>query len=129
MNPQPPTHCDSATVRVMKSHDYCHFEIVLGLSAEPGVLYPFETVDNLRKAAARMADKAVEQYKVKKRSLMRQENSVMMRDTLRAKADGYLKIPEADRTPDEQATIKAYQDHVYEANRPYDYQDDWDENP
>lgn len=66
MNPMPtPTPpITHASVKVMRSHDYCHFEVSLGYDA-PATL---EQIDALRKEAARLADKAVEQYKIAKRA-------------------------------------------------------------
>lgn len=117
--PAPP----SCTVRVMRSHDYCHFEISLTTEV-PGVQYwgfqDIEFVDEVRKDAARLADKAVAQYKVAK-------NNFDLVGYDRAKAGSALKIPEAERTPEQQALAKVANNDVYWANRTYDYQDDWED--
>lgn len=114
---------DSGSVKVMRSHDYCHFEIVLGFAAPASLEY----VDELRKNAARLADKAVEQYKIAKKDAERRASDFRQRcydkptiTEIRAKA-------ETDRTPEEQAQLKAYDDAVFAANRRYDYEDVWDE--
>ena len=62
MNPEPKLICEQASVKVMRSFDYCHFEICLTMNEE-GAFYSTEAVDNLRKEAMRLADKTVEQYK------------------------------------------------------------------
>ena len=51
-----------ASVKVMRSHDYCHFEVNLAASVDcpPDSPEWFQQVDGLRKNAARLADKAVE---------------------------------------------------------------------
>ena len=63
---------DKASVKVMRSYDYCHFEIVLGRD-QTDKINAYEItendVDGMRKEAARLVDKAVEQYKIKKNSL------------------------------------------------------------
>jgi hypothetical protein len=55
----PEIKIEFGSVKVMRSHDYCHFEVVL-TSSEANTP---QLVDELRKTAARLADKAVEQYK------------------------------------------------------------------
>ena len=54
-----------ASVKVMRSYDFCHFEVSLS-SVNDGEISSVE-VDELRKEAARLADKAVEQYKIAKK--------------------------------------------------------------
>lgn len=51
-----------ATVKVMRSYDYCHFEVCLSSSSASTP----DAVDGLRKQAARLADKAVDQYRIAK---------------------------------------------------------------
>lgn len=53
---------EMASVKVMRSHDYCHFEVSL-TSSEANKP---EEVDALRKVAARLTDKAVRQYQIAK---------------------------------------------------------------
>ena len=55
-----------ASVKVMRSYDYCHFEVTLAADVQcpPDSPEWFGQVDNLRKKAARLADRAVAQYKV-----------------------------------------------------------------
>jgi hypothetical protein len=113
---------EQCTVRVMRSHDYCHFEITLGILPADSIL-SFEEADNLRKEAARLVDKAVEQYKIKKADLSRQEQSDYERRHLCDEAAEIEARPETERTPSEQALLKRYKDAVYEANRAYDYED------
>ena len=61
---------EMASVKVMRSHDYCHFEVCLSSSSANTL----ELVDELRKQAARLADKAVKQYQQSKRAAMRLES-------------------------------------------------------
>ena len=112
----------SATVRVMRSHDYCHFEIVLGLQSE-GVIYPLSRVDDLRKDAARLADKAVEQYRRKKESIIDAEHAEYLIDSTREEAEVIEKMSETDRTPEQQATLKGYKDAVHHLQTCYNYED------
>lgn len=112
----------AASVKVMRSHDYCHFEVQLGSSL------PLDTagVDAMRKEAARLADKAVAQYKVAKEQLELKERGVGYYEAREAERIG--EIAETDRTPEEQATLKDYNDRLHRATRSYDYEDDWQGN-
>lgn len=111
----PITH---STVKVMRSHDYCHFEVSLGY----GGCATLEEIDALRKEAARLADKAVEQYKTAKHAESLRSN---ISDKWRLKIS--LETPENERTPEEKAIIKYHQDAAFRARWDYDYQDDWHE--
>ena len=108
------TPIDHASVKVMRSHDYCHFEIQLGTDGNSGL--SVAQVDGLRKEAARLADKAVAQYKTAKSVAAKLENS-----ELEHLAEAARLVPAEQRTPAEQAYLKTYTD------RQYDYQDDYDD--
>ena len=54
----------SASVKVMLSHDYSHFEASMALENESGI--PLKDIDEARKNCQRLADKAVGQYKTAK---------------------------------------------------------------
>lgn len=115
---------DRASVKVMRSHDYCHFEIVLGTDATS---IPSQ-VDALRKEAARLADKAVAQYKIAKLNAEKILKDVQNRQYLIDRVQRTEAMPEGERTVSQQAELKAYKDGEYSKRRQYDYQDDWDEN-
>lgn len=110
----------------MRSHDYCHFEVALSHNGtlEESVLTP-EQVDDLRKKAARLADKAVEQYKVAKEVAERAMSQHWEMDRLVGAALRIVGVAENDRTPEEKATLKAYEDAKFRTNRRYGYEDDW----
>lgn len=114
---------DSATVRVMRSHDYSHFEVCLtsNTATDP------EMVDNLRKEAARLVDKAVDQFKVMKENLSRLE----VEERRRLYPTGHIRDirskKESDRTPEEMAVLKEYDDRCHRNRIRYNYENDWDE--
>lgn len=112
---------DGASVKVMRSHDYCHFEICLSSSS---AVAP-ELVDGLRKTAARLADKAVEQYKVAKENAHFLEVDRRAREFEEERMEEMRALPETERTPEEQARLKAFDDAAWRAARKYDYEDDW----
>lgn len=116
----------TCSVRVMRSHDYCHFEVILtGTPAEGETHVTLGDIDDLRKHAARLADKAVEQYKVAKLAFTQQAQA---KDAVKYSKEVIAEInaivPE-QRTPEQQAHLKAYKDAIFRANHSYDYEDDW----
>ncbi len=114
----------TASVKVMRSFDYCHFEVNLG-STEP---IDFAGVDAMRKEAARLADKAVNQYKIAKRNAERVNHEEYTREKLVRRMSFIRGQPETQRTIEEQAELKAFDDAAYAARRSYDYEDDWQDD-
>jgi hypothetical protein len=110
------------SVKVMRSYDYCHFEVCLSASD----LTSPEEIDELRKTAARLADKAVTQYQIAKRNAelaMRDKSNL---ESIRYRHRDILEKPEGERTPEETAIVKAIEDRAH-FNRPcYDYEDDFE---
>ena len=112
---------DTASVKVMRSHDYCHFEVMLGTSSATTP----EQVDALRKTAALLADKAVHQYKIAKASFEKLDREAQELHWEARRVEELEKMPETERTPEQQARIKALHDVVHVIKRRYDYKDDW----
>lgn len=112
----------NASVKVMRSYDYCHFEICLSEEVDQ-----LDNVDALRKEAARLADKAVEQYKTAKSNQELIASDAMSLRYAKDRHDAAIKSPEAGRSERDKADIRRYQDYLHR-NRPiYDYQDEFDE--
>lgn len=123
----------TASVKVMRSFDYCHFEVVLGTSASQftgGQTIPLTTedVDALRKEAARLADKAVAQYKIAKANAEKREAEKYDRAREVERMANIRGIAEGDRTVSQQAALKAHDDKAWAASREYDYEDDWNDD-
>lgn len=114
----------TTSVRVMRSYDYSHFEVTLGTN-EPVTL---AEVDDLRKEAARLADKAVAQFKIAKFEHERRLNDARQKVYAKQDADRIRRKPEGERTVDEVAELKAFDDKVWEDNRAYNYEDDWSQD-
>lgn len=128
-----PPPITTASVRVMRSHDYCHFEVVLGTDADELITLPgarqslgTDQVDALRKTAARLVDKAIEQYKVAKANFAKCEADKNQREYQRQRAEKLRAIAETDRTPEQAAELKAHEDAVFHRMRRYDYEDEWE---
>jgi hypothetical protein len=107
----------------MRSHDYCHFEVCLTSSSA----ITTEAVDELRKTAARLADKAVEQYKTAKNNIELAMSDKSNLESIRYLHRDVMEKPEAERTPEEKALVKAIEDRAFRSRPRYDYQDDWQE--
>lgn len=108
----------SASVRVMRSHDYSHFEVCLTSSEATTI----EQANELRKAAARLADKAVAQFITMKEAMAAKDN--IKQDWLIKRAEETL--PEL-RTPEQKAVIKYHSDKAFANRFVYDYEDDYEE--
>ena len=116
---------DSGSVRILRSYDYSHFEVSLSSTEAKSP----EAVDELRKIAARLVDKAVAQYQVAKINAIKLLRDKQQRQFLVMKIDGIRAKEEGSRTVREQADLKAFEDEQWQASRGYDYEDDWpDEN-
>jgi hypothetical protein len=114
---------NTASVKVMRSHDYCHFEVALGATLPEGQIFTIDGVDKMRKVAARLADKAVEQYKIAKSNFETLERERREWEWEARRLEAIKEKPEHERTPEEAAALKAHGDHLFRAR--YDYEDDW----
>lgn len=115
----------SASVKVMRSFDYCHFEVVMSIENDNGITSI--EVDSTRKNCMRLADKAVEQYKVAKAcAAKRQEGTYHMKNFEQECERIKAKLPD-DRTIGEMAKLKQYEDENWQAqfDYDYDYEDDY----
>jgi hypothetical protein len=113
-----------ASVRVMLSHDYNHFEVALSSDEE---MHAGE-VNELRKTAQRLADEAVRQYKVAKEAAARREKGQYAKQSFLQMVHEIQGKSEADRSIEEIAILKQYDDEEWEAqfDYRYDYDDDSD---
>ena len=116
----------TSSVKVMRSYDYCHFEI--NLSRETlGTTHDeqLKSVDDLRKDAMRLADKAVKQYKIAKRDEEQRCSAISRTEYFKERIQKLHKKPESEWTESDKAANKTWDDANYHANRHgYDYEDD-----
>jgi len=106
----------SASVKIMLSYDYCHFEISKGSEQE----LTNKEINEMRKDVQRLADEAVRQYKKAKEVAQNINNrKYIERDIkeIQSKLEG-------DRTINEVARLKEYEDEKWEAQFVYNYDDD-----
>lgn len=113
----------AASVKIMLSYDYCHFEICK--SSDENL--SDEQIDAMRKDVQRLANKAVEQYKIFKSladiKVRRQEE----KESSERQIKRILEKPEGQRTLDEIALVKSFKDRNWSEyiNSRYDFEDDW----
>jgi hypothetical protein len=112
----------SATVKVMLSHNYNHFEASIALENADGV--SVQDIDNARKDCNRLCDKAIKQYNVakvmeSKRLSLQSEKANLEREVKEIKQKD-----ESLWTVMEKAKVKTLADHNWELL--WDYEDDDD---
>lgn len=111
----------NTNIKVMNSYDYCHFEIALSVDD-----VTLADVDNLRKDAQRLVDKAIEQYKIAKRvaAIDHTPSQELQRKAKAIKEN----FPQSEWTPEQKAFIKEFEDRSFRASQSYDYEDDWEDD-
>ena len=117
-----------ASVKIMLSHDYCHFEVCLGSDEDLSL----KQIDDLRKEAQRLADKAVKQYQIAKEKMSRflELNDIFSGDSarvvmIREELNRARETPESERTPQQKGQLKAYADWEWMREHQYDYEDEF----
>lgn len=116
----------SASVKVMLSYDYSHFEASMSLENDEGI--PLKDIDEARKNCQRLADKAVGQYKTAKGEAIKQAVTSYERQQLE-KEVREIKVnkPEDQWSVLERAKVKALADYKHQTM--YDYNDDDEYRP
>lgn len=112
----------SASVKVMLSHNYNHFEASIILENEEGLTT--EEINEARKDCMRLCDKAIIQYNQAKHATNKLCGLDQARERLSIEVDK-LKAKDGELTPEEKARIKTLED--YNWNRQFDYEDDFDD--
>lgn len=109
-----------ASVKIMLSHDYCHFEICKSTDQD---LTDAE-INAMRKDVQRLADEAVRQFILAKEIALKRQGADKIRhdkEVIRIKEK--LKNG-GSLTIEEQATMKLDQDLEWQKQFDYDYDDD-----
>lgn len=116
----------SASVKVMLSYDYSHFEASMSVENESGLT--MSDIDEARKKCQRLADKAVGQYKKAKQMASNRSDGEYQMRNFQEQCERIKTKDEQDRTIKEIAMLKQYEDENWQANfmYDYDYEDDDD---
>ena len=116
----------SASVKVMLSYDYSHFEASMSVENESGLT--MQEIDESRKKCQRLADKAVGQYKKAKQMASNRSDGEFQIRNFQEQCKRIKAKDEQDRTIKEIAMLKQYEDEKWQAKfmHEYDYDDDDD---
>jgi len=122
------TKIKSASVKIMLSYDYSHFETCLSLENEDGIIQ--QDIDNARKDCQRLCDKAVKQYKIAKDMARRRQDAKYRMHNFKQECQLIAKKPECDRTMKEIGMLKQYEQENWQAqfDHRYDYEDDFEDD-
>jgi hypothetical protein len=99
-----------ASVKVMRSYDYCHFEVALSREVPDGDL---DAVNELRKEAAVLVDEAVRQYKVAKDKESRRQGKEWQVRQLLERINHIEKKPASEWTVEEAALMRSKSDQEF----------------
>src|SRR4029078_3071555 len=119
------TKIKSASVKVMLSYDYCHFEVSMSVENDEGL--EMKDIDDARKNCQRLADKAVSQYKTMKNAAAKRSDGQYQMQNFEAECKKIQAKDEHDRTLKEIAMLKEYQDENWRSKFIYDYDYDDDD--
>ena len=112
----------SATVKVMLSHNYNHFETSICLENETGL--SVDEINEARKDCMRLCDKAIKQYNDAKVIASRMLSLKSEKAQLEREVQAIKERDEKEWTVVEKAKVKALSDHKWEMQ--WDYDDDFD---
>lgn len=97
-----------ASVKVMRSYDYCHFEVILTDECKD-----LDAVNELRKQAAILVDDAVRQYRVCKSKESARQSKEWEANNLLAKIKRIEEKPSSEWTIEETAFMRTKADHEF----------------
>jgi len=98
-----------ASVKIMRSYDYNHFECCLSSDFKQTVLQ----INNMRKDAARLVDESIRQYKVAiKKEKQRDRDEWQMEEAI-TRAGVLKEKPKSELTSEEAAFLKTYHDRKF----------------
>ncbi len=120
------TKIKNASVKVMLSYDYSHFEASMSLENDNGL--SMKEIDDARKNCQRLADKAVGQYKTAKQNAAMRNDGTYKMANFEAECKKIQSKPEQDRTLKEIAMLKQYESENWRAEFDYDYDYGDDDN-
>jgi len=121
------TEIKSASVKIMLSYDYSHFETCMSLENEEGVTK--EDIDNARKDCQRLCDKAISQYKIARSIAEKRTDGQYRMHSFEQECQRIQKKAECDRTMKEIGMVRQYEQENWRSQFDcgYDYEDDYDD--
>lgn len=101
-----------ASVRVMRSHDYCHFEIALSSDED----MTLDEVNNMRKQAALLVDEAVRQYRIAKKKEDNRQRFEWDKERAVERAARLRDKSQSEWTIEDAAFMRSYEDKAFWAD-------------
>ncbi len=98
-----------ASVRIMRSYDYNHFEICLGSDEE----MTLDEANELRKQAALLVDEAVRQYKIAKKKEQYREEKEYSLERMLEQIERIKKKSETEWTVQEAVLMSGFEDQKF----------------
>lgn len=95
-----------ASVKIMRSYDYCHFEVALGSDED----LDLDGINDLRKQAAVLVDEAVRQYKIAKRKESEREATESSMRWQLESLERARKTAPGELTPEQAALLRNAED-------------------
>lgn len=116
----------SASVKVMLSYDYCHFESSMTLENEIGLTN--KEIDEARKECQRLAYKAAGQYRTAKEMAAKRSDGKFQIQNFQQECERIKKKDEHDRTLKEIGMLKQFEDENWQSQFDYEYDYNDDDN-
>lgn len=120
------TKIKNASVKVMLSYDYSHFEASMSLENDNGI--SVKEIDDARKSCQRLADKVVAQYKTAKQMAANRNDGAYRMSNFENECKRIQMKNSDDRTVKEIAMLKQYENENWQAQFDYEYDYDDDNN-
>lgn len=119
------TKIKNASVKVMLSYDYSHFEVNMSLENDDELT--LKDIDEARKKCQRLADKAVGQYRTAKEMAQKRVNGNLQMENFVSQCKRIELKAEGDRTINEIAMLKQYKTEKWQEQFEfyYNYDDDY----
>lgn len=111
-----------ASVKIMLSYNYCHFEVSKSTDQEVSN----QEINEMRKDVQRLADEAVRQFIIAKKKMEDRDKLRWEKERLERHADIIRKKEETEWTAEEKGIMKQLDDEEYWNGHFYDYEDDED---
>ena len=112
-----------ASIKVMRSYDYCHFEAVLGSDE----LLSLDEIDDMRKHAAILVDEAIRQYKEAKSKESDRSRKDYDREFAARRIENIKAKPGSEWNPEEAAIMRSVEDGSFWKS--FDEDDYWYQDP
>ena len=114
----------TASVKIMLSYDYSHFETSMTIENEDGLTD--KEIDMARKSCQRLCDKAVNQFKKAKEMAAKRTDGQYQMNNFEAECKKIEAKDEHDRTLKEIGMLKEYKDQKWRDKFAYyyDYEDE-----